>query len=166
MYCPQCGQVQSGEVRYCSRCGLALHEVSLWLGGVGELINPQAGNKQLSPQRKNIMRAAKVAFFSGIVLPFAIFVGAMDKEPAWFAIPLLVLFGSLVWMLYSRLFMDGSAPVVSKHQPSLRAEETNYLPPRRVAELEPPRTNTSEIVQPGSVTEYTTNLLRKREKNS
>jgi len=161
MYCPQCGQVQTGDVRYCSRCGLSLYEVSLWLTGVSELINPQAHQVE-SVRRKNIMRAARVAFFSLAAFPLFLFIGAMDSEVGWLVPPLLTLFASLMWMLYSRLFLDGKTPASANRQPLFKAEDTNYLPPRPARELEPHRPNTSEIVQPGSVTEYTTNLLRKK----
>ena len=34
MYCPKCGQQQvSDEMRFCSRCGLALTGLAEWLGG-------------------------------------------------------------------------------------------------------------------------------------
>ena len=163
MYCPQCGQVQPGDTRYCSRCGLSLYEVGLWLSGAGELVNPQATGKQISPRRKNMIRAAKVTFFSGILCPIGLVLGALDKEPAWFVFPFVVLVGSLIWMLYGRLFLEGDVPAIPNRQPSFKAEETNYLPPRRTPELEAHRANTAEMIQPDSVTEYTTNLLRKRE---
>jgi hypothetical protein len=66
-----------------------------------------------------------------------------------------------MWMLYCRLFMDGGKGA-SRHQHRMKAMETSYLPPEKSAlPLEPHRINTAEMVQPGSVTEYTTNLLRK-----
>ena len=59
MYCPQCGQQQSEEIRYCSRCGLSLYEIGLWLGGSGELINPESEQRQVSPRRRHIRRCCK-----------------------------------------------------------------------------------------------------------
>jgi hypothetical protein len=161
MYCPQCGQTQTGEVRYCSRCGLSIQEVALWLAGTGELVNPQA-QPAVSRRRKHIMLAARVAFFSVVSFPLFLFIGLMDSEEGWLIPPVLVFFVSLMWMLYSRLFIDGRVTTATSPQPSLRAEETNYLPPRQARELEPHRTTTSEIIQPTSVTEYTTNLLKKK----
>ena len=36
MYCPNCGQQQvSGEMRFCSRCGLALTGLAEWLASNG-----------------------------------------------------------------------------------------------------------------------------------
>jgi hypothetical protein len=161
MYCPQCGQVQSDEMRYCSRCGLSLNEVSLWLSGASELLNPQASSKELSRRRKNILRAAKVAFFSGVLFPVGLYFSEMSREAQWVAIPLVVFFGSLMWMLYCRLFMAGEKET-SRQQHRMRAAETSYLPPgKSTPQLESHRINTAEMVQPGSVTEYTTNLLRK-----
>ena len=163
MYCPQCGQVQTGDVRFCSRCGLSLHEINRWLTGAGELINPGA-KQELSPRRRNILRAAKVAFFSGFLCPIGFFVGQANREPQWLAIPLLVFVSSLIWMLYCRIFMEGTASFANRSQGQLRTGENAYLPPASSAiALEAHRADTSEIVQPSSVTEYTTNLLRKRE---
>jgi hypothetical protein len=163
MYCPQCGQQQSEEVRYCSRCGLSLYEIALWMREDGELINPDGEQRQVSPRRRHIVGAAKVAFFSGILCPIGLFVGAVQKEPQWLAIPLVVFLGSLVWMIYCRLFMKGDEDYASQRRRPLSSADKTYLPPSQSSGtvLEAHRVNTAEMTQPPSITEYTTNLLKK-----
>jgi len=163
MYCPQCGQHQADDVRYCSRCGLLLQQISTWLNGESESLVQQTGN-QVSPRRRHILRAAKVAVFSSFLLPLGFIVGQMQREPQWFAIPLLIFFASLVWMLYARLFIPG-IPMPTGRLKQVEIRETNYLAPSHsaVVALPPHRVDTAEIAQPPSVTEYTTNLLRQRE---
>ena len=164
MYCPQCGQTQTGEVRYCSRCGLSLYEIGRWLGGNGELTVAEDCTMQLSRRRRHILRAAKVAFFSGFLCPIGFVIGQAQREPQWLAIPLLVFVSSLIWMLYCRIFMEGNRPTGNRRQ--LPTAQENYLPPARASlALDAHRINTAEIAQPPSVTEYTTNLLRNREGN-
>ena len=164
MYCPQCGQVQTGDVRYCSRCGLSLHEINRWLTGAGELINPEGAKQEISPRRRNILRAAKVAFFSGFLCPVGFVIGQSARDPQWLAIPLMVFVSSLIWMLYCRIFMEGNKPTGNRRQ--LATAQENYLPPARASlALDAHQINTAEIAQPPSVTEYTTNLLRNREGN-
>ena len=163
MYCPQCGQQQSEEIRYCSRCGLSLYEIGLWLGGSGELINPESEQRQVSPRRRHIVGAAKVAFFSGILCPIGLFVSAMQKEPQWLEIPLVVFLASFVWMLYCRLFMKGDQDCANQRRRSVYSADKIYLPPSQSSGtvLEAHRVDTAEMAQPPSITEYTTNLLKK-----
>jgi hypothetical protein len=164
MYCPQCSQTQTGEVRYCSRCGLSLYEIGRWLAGDSELTVAEDCTMQLSPRRRHILRAAKVAFFSGFLCPIGFVIGQSQREPQWLAIPLLVFVSSLIWMLYCRIFMEGNKPKGNRRQ--LPTVQENYLPPTRASlALDAHRINTAEIAQPPSVTEYTTNLLRNREDN-
>jgi uncharacterized membrane protein YvbJ len=74
MYCPNCGQQQiSDEMRFCSRCGLALSGLAEWLAGI-RMPAKRVDDEQVaapSPRRKGMRRAAKVMFFSGVL--FAIF---------------------------------------------------------------------------------------------
>ncbi|HEV8366954.1 MAG TPA: zinc ribbon domain-containing protein, partial [Pyrinomonadaceae bacterium] len=163
MYCPQCGQQQPDAVHYCSRCGLSLYELSIWLSGSRALTKVDVLNKQLSPRRKWILRAAKVTFFSGILLPFGFLLTGLSKEPVFLVVPLLALFVSLVWMLYCRLFVENTN-FVAVQVPQRSIPPLQYVPPVQVGSpiaLDAHRPNTAEMVQPPSVTEYTTNLLKK-----
>lgn len=167
MYCPNCGQQQiSDEMRFCSRCGLALSGLVEWLAG-GRLAVNRAEEAQVavpdSPRRKRIRRAAKLMFFSGVLFPIFLIMSIVEDEPGPLIVPFILFFISAVIMLYARLFSDKTAPV--KYQaPQTSAlpagSARGSLPPAQSIPI-PPRQHvrTNELVQPPSVTENTTRLL-------
>src|SRR6185503_19258332 len=168
MHCPNCGQQQiSEEMRFCSRCGLALTGLAEWLAGGSVAVREteQAEIPVTSPRRKHIRRAAKLMFSSGVL--FVIFLAisiAVDEGGPMF-IPFFVLFVSLVWMLYARLFMDNTPRV------NYQAPQTTVLGSIPARGSLPPATTTSipnvgrqqvrtnELAQPPSVTEHTTRFF-------
>ena len=168
MYCPNCGQLQiSDEMRFCSRCGLALSGLAEWLAG-GRAPAKRVEDEQVaptSPRRKGMRRAAKIMFFSGVLFPvFLAFSIAVD-DGGPMAIPFLVFFVGLVLMLYARLFSDKTVPV------PIQGAQTSVLDPTTARGSLPPAANipipgfgrqqvrTNELAQPPSVTENTTRLL-------
>jgi len=169
MYCPNCGQQQiSEEMRFCSRCGLAMSGLAEWLAGnrLPLLRREQALAEPMSPRRRGIRRAAKLMFFSGVLFPIflAISIGVQEGGPM--AIPFIVFFVSLVMMLYARLFSDKYPPqslpttaqttTLSQNQP-----RGSLPPPTNIPAPAPGRQHvkTNELYQPPSVTENTTRLL-------
>src|SRR5215470_5782169 len=106
MYCPNCGQQQiSDEMRFCSRCGLALSGLAEWLaGGRLPLKREDEAPAALSPRRKGIRRAAKLMFFSGALFPVFLAFSIAVEEGGPMSIPCGLFFISLVMMLYARLF--------------------------------------------------------------
>jgi hypothetical protein len=162
MYCPNCGQQQlSGEMRFCSRCGLALTGLAEWLAGGGMPVR-RAEPTQLSEpssRRKHIRRAAKLMFFSGVLLPVFFLFCAAIEEGAPMILPGGLFFVSLVWMLYARLFIDNTAPAQTAFgsipaRGSLPPAVNNPMP-----NIGWQRAKTNELAQPSSVTEHTTRLL-------
>ncbi len=169
MYCPNCGQQQiSGEMRFCSRCGLVLSGLAEWLAG-GRLPLKRQDEEQakaLSPRRRGIRRAAKLMFFSGVLFPIFLAISIGVEEGGPMAIPFILFFVSLVMMLYARLFSDKYA-----QPPQIRPAETSVLGPTQTRGALPPPINvpvpgvgrppvrTNEIAQPPSVTDHTTRLL-------
>ena len=165
MYCPNCGQQQiSDEMRFCSRCGLALTGLAEWLAGgrVQRVEQPQV--PEPSRRRKHLRRAAKLMFVSGVLFPvfFAISIAIDEGGPMF--IPCLVLFVSLVWMLYARLFISNTP------RPDYQAPQTTALGSMPARGSLPPATTTSipagraqvrtnELAQPPSVTENTTRFF-------
>ena len=164
MYCPNCGQQQvSGEMRFCSRCGLALTGLAEWLAG-GALPIRSAEQTQPSthsPRRKHIRRASKLMFFSGVVLPIFILFCAAIGEGGPLILPVGLLFISLVWMLYARLFIDNTTPATQ--QPAFASMPARSSLPPAVNNTMPnigrQQVRTNELAQPPSVTEHTTRLL-------
>lgn len=170
MYCPNCGQQQiSEEMRFCSRCGLALSGLSDWLahGRVPLMRREETQPEPMSPRRKNIRRAAKMMFFSGALFPLFLVISIAEGEPGPLALPFIVFFISLAWMLYARLFSDKNAPGY------LPSAQTTVLGPTPTRNALPPPINvpipgvgrsqvrTNELAQPPSVTENTTRFLDK-----
>ena len=165
MYCPNCGQQQiSDEMRFCSRCGLALTGLAEWLAGGRVQRVEQPVVPELSPRRKQMRRAAKVMFFSGVLFP--IFLGiclAVDEGGPMF-IPFFVFFVSLVWMLYARLFL-ANTPRVDYQAPQTTAlgsmSARGSLPPATTTSIPGgrPQVRTNELAQPPSVTENTTRFF-------
>jgi hypothetical protein len=168
MHCPNCGQSQPSEdVRYCSRCGLSLRELARWLNdGANAPWNVIQPGSEPSPRRKGIRQGAKVMFLSGVLLLPTLALAAAVKEGAFLLFPLTIFLAGLFWSLYCRLFADDK-PEFNNQVPAQMFRAGEYLPP---AQGNPPpvlrarEPNTAEIVQPPSVTEYTTNLLRNRNK--
>lgn len=168
MYCPNCGQQQlSEEMRFCSRCGLALSGLTEWLAG-GGVPAKREGETQIetwSPRRKGMRRAAKLMFFSGVLVPVFLVVSLIFDEGGPMIIPIVVFFVSLVMLLYARLFSEKSAPVKEE------TPQGSYLAPKPTrASLTPPtntpltgvrrqQAGTNEMVERPSVTEHTTRML-------
>ena len=167
MYCPNCGQQQiSGEMRFCSRCGLALTGLAEWLAGGSMLANslyqPPATNP--SPRRKHIRRASKLMFFSGVLFPIFILMCAAIEEGGPMIIPFGFLFVSLVWMLYARLFIDNTPRVnyqgvQTTTLGSMPARGSLPPPTSTAIPVGRPQVRTNELAQPPSVTEHTTRLF-------
>lgn len=168
MHCPNCGQSQTSEdVRYCSRCGLSLWELARWLNDAANAPwNAIQPNSELSPRRKGIRRGAKLMFLSGVLLPLTLGMAVGVNEPALLLFPLTIFLAGLAWALYARLFSD-DRPAVKNQMPAQLYRANEYLPPAQgnsATVLRAREPNTAEILQPPSVTEYTTNLLRNRNK--
>ena len=169
MYCPNCGQQQiSEEMRFCSRCGLALSGLAEWLAG-GRLPLQRSEEQQnpaaLSPRRKGIRRAAKLMFFSGALFFVCLFISLAVDEGAFMAFPFLLFFVSLGMMLYARLFSDKTVPVNYQppQTPAFGSTSTRGSLPPGVTMPMPnvgrQQVRTNELAEPPSVTENTTRLL-------
>lgn len=169
MYCPNCGQQQISEMRFCSRCGLALSGLAEWLSGGPlpvlrreEVQTPAA----MSPRRKNMRRAGKLMFFSAALFPVFLLFSAAIEEPGPILVPFMIFFVSLAMMLYARIFSDPTATAVNH----IAGPQTSALRSTPARAALPPgghmpmpgvgrHVRTNELAQPPSVTENTTRLL-------
>ena len=168
MYCPNCGQQQiSEEMRFCSRCGLALSGLAEWLAG-DRLPAKRVDNEPVaaaSPRRKGMRRAAKVMFASGVLFFIFLFISLAIGHGGPMVIPFAVFFVGLVMMLYARLFSAKTAPVpiqVAQTSALNSATARSSLPPAAnipIAGVGRQQVRTNELAQPPSVTENTTRLL-------
>ena len=103
-------------------------------------------------------------FLSGVLLLPTLFMAAAVKEGAFLLFPLTIFLAGLFWALYCRLFADDN-PAFKNQMPAQLYRANEWVPPIQVNSapvLRAREPNTAEIVQPPSVTEYTTNLLRNR----
>jgi len=135
-----------------------------WLAGGRMQRVEQAPVAEPSPRRKHLRRAAKLMFFSGVLFPvfFAICLAIDEGGPMF--IPCFVLFVSLVWMLYARLFMSNTPRIdyQAPQTPSLGSMSARTsLPPATTTSIPVGRTQvrTNELAQPPSVTENTTRFF-------
>ncbi len=165
MFCPRCGQQQiSDEMKFCSRCGLPIHGVIEWLtqvdvpARVGE--DPQL---TFSPRRNGMRRAGKLMFLGGVLFPVFLAISLAVDDAGPMIVPVVILFVSLVWMLYARFF--GAATAVFKTPPAQTsmgsASDAGALPPasnNRIPRVGEQQVRTKELAHP-SVTEHTTKLL-------
>ena len=168
MYCPNCGQQQiSDDMRFCSRCGLALSGLAEWLAGgrVPATRDDDAQVATMSPRRKGIRRAAKMMFFSAVLFPVFLVISLAINHGELMVIPILTFFVALVLMLYARLFSAKTAPVNNQvaQTSTLNSSSTRgSLPPAANNPLPGfgrQQVRTNELAQPPSVTENTTRLL-------
>ncbi len=167
MYCPNCGQQQiSEEMRFCSRCGLALSGLAEWLatGRLPLRREEEAQPVALSPRRKGIRRAGKLMFFSGVLFPVFLVFSMAIGEGGPMVIPFMLFFISLVMMLYARIFSDKNPSVSfpSAQASALGSSSARSLPPANTVVMPHAgrhQVRTNELAQPPSVTEHTTRLL-------
>ena len=169
MYCPNCGQQQiSDEMRFCSRCGLALTGLAEWLAS-GVLPAPRTETKTSpdSPRKKGMRRAAKLMFITGALFPFFLAMSIGIDEPGPLVIGFGLFFISSMLLIYARLFSDPSPRALPNH--TAQTSALGSVPPRAYLHPQaanPPmpdigrqRVRTNELAQPPSVTENTTRLL-------
>ena len=164
MYCPNCGQQQvSDEMKFCSRCGLALSGLAEWLAGGALAAQPKAEVSVVSPRRKGIRRAAKLMFFSGVLFVIFLAISLAVDEGGPMIVPFLVFFVSVVMMLYARLFSDKTVPLVDHTAQTTTlgsASTRSSLPSATSIPINNrQQVRTNELAQPPSVTDHTTRLL-------
>lgn len=144
-------------MRFCSRCGLAISEVANWLAGVGA---QDAQPAALSVKRRGVRHGAKIMFWGGALAPLFFVLSLISDSPAPLFIPAIILLAGFSVLLYSRLFGE-DVPPGSVRELRSGSHPTNALPPASdtgVGGLRGART--AEMVQPPSVTDPTTKLLK------
>ena len=178
MFCPVCGQQQiNADVRFCSRCGFPLAEVSRLIAGGGasqELI--KSPPVKMSERRRGIKQGAALLLSGIILVPLVgIITAALNAPPFAVALTALATFiGGIVRMIYALLFEAGDVEAVHESLiPAFISEKMssgnkkNKLPPADITDkpdYESPATlnrNTNELIYPPSVTDETTRLLKR-----
>lgn len=179
MFCPRCGQQQaSGDLRFCSRCGLPLGIVSEVLANGGTLPQLLELGKKSFLSRKNgaVFSLFWFIFFVLILTPFW---GIVDVEELAAISAVTGVFGGLMILLFSLLVLKPAkkempqflqqANAVPNHLQGTQSQTA--LPPQQTQSAQeyvsPANSwkapDTGELARPGSVTENTTKLLNKDE---
>jgi hypothetical protein len=188
MHCPQCGQQQvSSELRFCSRCGFPLGGVTELMANGGALPQyqpPSDTPSKMSPRRRGVRQGVAMIFL-GVVLTslFGVFNSYLGFPEFFVAVSAIIGFvGGPLRILYAAIFEEGEKKIVYmnsgqqqpgfpayQQQPSLRpsadVNRARQLPPQQSAPVQNwRRPDTAELVTPPSVTEHTTRLLEKRDR--
>jgi zinc-ribbon domain len=167
MYCPRCGQQLASEIRFCSRCGLPLSVVTEIVANDGMLPVLQAASaldKDSSP-RQGIRLGAKLIFLSIVLGPLCLGLSIWVDNPSPLIAPVTVFLVGFFWLIYSRFF--GEEPLDLNQQNKFKQRD---LEPPRMGAL-PPQKNaatgfnvravdTGEFIEPPSVTDHTTRLIK------
>ena len=184
MYCPQCGQQQATEeMRFCSRCGFPLGVIAQVLarGGMLATLDTESQGRKMSPRQRGVRQGAMLMLSTVLIVPlivFAILLFHVDQLIPLIPLAAVVCFvGGLLRIVYALMFGDAAAvpPAVldNKVMPAMPFASAQLNAPVRGTALPPAqemtvpatdwrrRPETSEIIQPPSVTENTTKLLEK-----
>ena len=175
MFCPQCSQRQiSEEMRFCSGCGFPLEVVSQLVRNDGVLTAPvRKGGDALSPRQRGIRKAAIPLIISAVLTPIVGMMTAIESDLFVLFLPVLLVFTfGLARLLYALFLEQNTLPKIetSLTAAAARAKQLNAagraglpaaqnLPIAKGANWRQPA-NTSEMVQPPSVTDHTTKLLK------
>lgn len=181
MHCPRCGQQQSSEeTKFCSRCGFPLGLISEVLshgGFLPQLADLHKSKSWWTKKHGVIFSVFWFMFFLFILTPFWGILG-VDKFAGMSAI--IGIFGGLMWLIAALVFLKSSkgnqfVPMnqMPNNQPHslYGANQSQYaLPPQQsipASNYAPPTPGswreTNDLVQPSSVTDETTRMLKNKE---
>ena len=179
MHCPRCGQKQvSDDTKFCSGCGFQLGLVSELLVHGGFLPQlAEIGKKHSVFTRRNGFAFSLLwcVFFLLIMAPFW---NILDVDPLAQMSAVIGIFGGLMLLLSSKLFLKKAQPTydlpssfLQNSQPASLHGTANQatLPPQQsqpVSSYVPPEgswksPDIGEFAHQGSVTDSTTKLLQK-----
>jgi hypothetical protein len=179
MFCPKCSQQQiSDETIFCSRCGFQLSVVKALL--VNDDMQPGQNAEIAIPDRSLRKRDVTIGALLMFVFALAVAVVTVDMPSshsariiflviAWFALSLLINIKPIIGYFFHG---DASTPTynpspskimsgqISQFENKMQNPALDAAHSVTAADLVMPRRITAEIVQPPSITEETTNLLR------
>ena len=176
MHCPRCGQEQvSGNLKYCSKCGLPLGWVAEIIRNGGELPEIKTSGRSTWFTRANGLKLSLVWFLvlDFLLVPLIAILGG-EEEVALLAV--MGFMGAVLIAVFSMMFLKNPPKnqlnVQANEQPGVigipAGVEQNTLPAGQqqpASEFAAPGAwkapDTGELAKPGSVTEGTTRLLKK-----
>jgi hypothetical protein len=180
MHCPKCGQQQvSEETRFCSRCGFLLTGIAEVVANSGVVPTKKTGllGSSGSKKRRGVMQGAFMFLLTFLVVPLLALISiALDLEPFLPAIGVFLLgVGGVLRIIYALMFEAGATDLNTFQQAAFPVNQENRgaLPPSQSI---PASAYTSPTAgswrdtndlqyQPGSVTDTTTKLLQREERD-
>lgn len=180
MHCPKCGQQQvSEETRFCSRCGFLLTGVAQVVANSGQVPVQKTGITGMpdSPRRRGVKQGGFLFLLTFLVVPIlGLITVATDIEPFLPALGVLLFgVGGILRMIYAVMFETGTGsqlPIHSQNALPGTADQRRGLPDAQSvpasAYVSPSAgswRDTNDLQrQPGSVTDSTTKLLEKEDR--
>ena len=129
MFCPQCGQQQvSGDIRFCSRCGLPLNVVAEVLAAGGALPSnafAMHGGGRLSPRQRGVRQGAMLMLSTMLLVPLMAIITSFITGGEEFFIPIVAIscfVGGLLRIIYALMFEE-------KFSPGVPVAVPQYVPP-------------------------------------
>ena len=179
MHCPKCGQQQiSEDTRFCSRCGLLLTGIAAVVANDGVVRPPKPNivGEVDSPKRRGIKKGFFIFLLLLLAVPLSVVLSiALELEPF---LPVVAIFlfggGGILRMVYALMFESGVGVPVAASKPAFQGgvENREALPPAQSipasAYSSPAGSwrDTNDLQRtPGSVTDSTTKLLHKDDRD-
>ncbi len=177
MFCPKCGQQQiSDEMRFCSRCGFALAMVAELITHDGHTAAGESCAAVPASRRREQMRKGLLLLVGGIIgsliFLFLTNVAGMQEGFAKLCITLSLLVALVGMVRLVITILRAIASAVTRRNtlnaasplPSMMNGQVSGagLPPH-MEDWQESRARTAEMVQPPSVTDRTTRLLKEDE---
>jgi hypothetical protein len=163
MFCPVCGYKQiSQNVRFCSKCGFPLTEVSLLIARGGSLV--AVGKERTeSPRKKGLKQGLFIFLLSFLVVPMvAVLSETFEVLEVLIPISAISLFvGGILRMVYALMFESSNYSDVT----GLQSEEADLAKDFHQSLFQAqtqeglPRSEMEELKLPAMVTEETTMLF-------
>jgi zinc ribbon protein len=162
MFCPRCGQQFSADVRFCSRCGLHLNVIADVTANLGMPLGQDvsAGFRRTRP--KGIRIGTIIMLIAMVLIPLFIGWSVLVDGPAPLLAPLTIFLTGLGFVLYSKAFKDDGPPPYLNQPFQLKPPNPTLLasPERHaVNSFGSRRVKTSDIAEPPSVTDHTTQFF-------
>ena len=162
MFCPRCSQQFSGEVRFCSRCGMLLNLIAEITANQGMPLGHDVAPAMQGKSRPKGLRIGIIIMLVAMVLtPLFLGLSVAADGPAPLLFPLTVFLTGLCFVLYSKAFKD-DGPLPYVNQPfQIKPPNASLLisPGQQAVDVGSRRVKTADIADPPSVTDHTTQFF-------
>lgn len=161
MFCPRCSQQFSGEVRFCSRCGMLLNLIAEITANQGMPLGHDAPAMQGKSRPKGLRIGIIIMLVAMVLTPLFLGLSVAADGPAPLLFPLTVFLTGLCFVLYSKAFKD-DGPLPYVNQPfQIKPPNASLLisPGQQAVDVGSRRVKTADIADPPSVTDHTTQFF-------